>query len=552
MKTRQTFIYRYAAVAALTLAAVTAGAQAGGGESFSVTTETTTKNILLEEYTGIHCGYCPQGHALAATLHKATPKAFIIAVHAGSFAEPGSDEPDFRTEEGTELNSAFGVNSYPSGMVNRHTPEGGTPQLMGRSEWIPFAKTVAVEDAPVNLLVESAYDGGTRSLSVHVEGYFTADEQPSEQELCVAWTQDNITGPQSGANMGDDYVHQHMLRGYITPVWGDALEEPVKGKYFSRDYDVTLPEAVNGVSVKPGDVNIVAFVVNGRGNVLNVAGGKPGYTNCDTPTGAALSEPRLSVGSSYGYNFFELTLANKSDKAITAARFTITVNGTAYDAEWTGAVPPFGEEEISVRCAYDMKASGTNDYTIALASVNGESVEAEPLTGSFSSPAEATPGIELTLKTNYEASENTFVIRDADGNVVNEFGPYADGVAETHKETATLEADKVYCLEITDSWGDGIYSPRGYATLHSSDGSLIEQMYDIDGFGTRSFFRTSKSATAISAPSADGTSLMDVYRTDGTLVARGLSTPAGLPAGLYITRDTKTGKTAKVTITSNI
>ena len=61
----------------------------------------------------------------------------------------------------------------------------------------------------------------------------------------VVWTQSNILGPQNGANMGDDYSHQHMLRQYVTPLWGDTLQSPAKGTYFARDYTITLPEELN-------------------------------------------------------------------------------------------------------------------------------------------------------------------------------------------------------------------------------------------------------------------------------------------------------------------
>ncbi|HPS51776.1 MAG TPA: hypothetical protein PK892_13800, partial [Bacteroidales bacterium] len=33
-----------------------------------VTTKTLNKNVVLEEYTGIHCTYCPEGHAIAASI----------------------------------------------------------------------------------------------------------------------------------------------------------------------------------------------------------------------------------------------------------------------------------------------------------------------------------------------------------------------------------------------------------------------------------------------------------------------------------------------------
>mgnify|MGYP001317457731 FL=1 len=35
---------------------------------YEVPTTVQKKNILLEEFTGIHCGNCPDGHAIANTL----------------------------------------------------------------------------------------------------------------------------------------------------------------------------------------------------------------------------------------------------------------------------------------------------------------------------------------------------------------------------------------------------------------------------------------------------------------------------------------------------
>lgn len=535
MKLKSTFTFAIAQ--ALLLISVPSYGQTDGG-SYRVTTDVTTKNILLEEFTGIHCGYCPQGHAIASTLRKASPKAYVVAIHAGYYSEPGNDEPDFRTSEGTEINDAFGVSGYPSGMVNRSKFNGSSTPVSGRSSWIACSKEVAEEEAPVNLLMESSYDGATGSLTVHVEGYFTADEQAAEQALCVAWTQDNIKGPQSGANMGDEYTHNNMLRDFITPVWGDELTEPAKGGYFSRDYTVTLPEAVNDVPVKPEDIRIVAFVIGDTDEVLNVTGGKPLYTNYDKPVGGTLSAPKIPVGTYYGYNFFELVLTNTSDKAITEATFDIDVNGTVHTSEWTGEIPSFDSAEITVDCDYAQAESGKNTYAITLRTINGESVEASSLQGDFASPVEATPTISVKLKTNNEAGDNTFTVRDADGLVVKEFGPYADGTSQTVDESITLEQDKTYCFEITDRWGDGIYSPRGELVLRSSDNTLIDQVYDIADFGSRSFFRTSKDSSSVNEIALDDPNReIEVWRTDGTLVHKGKADTADLPAGIYIIYD---------------
>ncbi|HNY02935.1 MAG TPA: hypothetical protein PKG48_10130, partial [Bacteroidales bacterium] len=41
------------------------------------TNQPLNKNVVLEEYTGIHCQYCPEGHAIAAS---------ILANHPGRSA----------------------------------------------------------------------------------------------------------------------------------------------------------------------------------------------------------------------------------------------------------------------------------------------------------------------------------------------------------------------------------------------------------------------------------------------------------------------------------
>lgn len=59
------------------------------------------KNVVLEEFTGIHCQYCPDGHRRAQELKDAHPDdVIIINIHTGSFANPDPGQPDFRTPFG--------------------------------------------------------------------------------------------------------------------------------------------------------------------------------------------------------------------------------------------------------------------------------------------------------------------------------------------------------------------------------------------------------------------------------------------------------------------
>ncbi|MCI7010657.1 MAG: Omp28-related outer membrane protein [Prevotella sp.] len=468
-------------------------------ENWQVTTLPTPKNVLLEEFTGIHCGYCPQGHAIAQSMKTASKRVFAIAYHAGYYANPNSDEPDFRTEEGDAICSFFEVSGFPSGMVNRDNQGGEAADcVLSRSLWVTRAKEILKEqEAPVNLMVKSEYDGHNRQLKVHVEGYCRTAETDGLM-LSVAWTQDGLTSWQNGGNMGLDYVHHDMLRDYLTPVWGDSLTEARQGQFFSRDYSVTLPETLKETEVRGEQIHVLAFVSSGKMQVQQVEGGRPELKNMQLPVAASINAPTHAISGNYGFQFFELGLQNLCADTIRQATFDVTVNGQTQEVDWKGTVMPMENQEIRLDCPYTLAGpEEKNNYEIRLKEVNGTEVETQALSGTFSHPTAATPTIVVGIKTNLEAADNRYRIRNEQGQTVWEFGPYEDGIVTETRDTLTLEADKVYCMEVTDQWGNGIYSPKGTLVIRSIDNKLVKQVYDISGWGLRTFFITNKVDTGI-------------------------------------------------------
>ena len=74
--------------------------------------------MIIEEYTGVYCGYCPDGHRIANELSaKFQDRLFVLNIHAGSYATDAS--VDFRTEDGNVIFAGSKVSSFPSGNVNR-------------------------------------------------------------------------------------------------------------------------------------------------------------------------------------------------------------------------------------------------------------------------------------------------------------------------------------------------------------------------------------------------------------------------------------------------
>ena len=87
-----------------------------------VSTDPENKKVVLEEFTGITCGYCPDGHVIAQNIQNNNPgNVFLINIHQGSFANPGNSGFDFRTPFGNAIAAQVGANFYPSGTINRNS-----------------------------------------------------------------------------------------------------------------------------------------------------------------------------------------------------------------------------------------------------------------------------------------------------------------------------------------------------------------------------------------------------------------------------------------------
>ena len=65
-----------------------------------VDTTVQNRNVVLEEFTGLHCGYCPDGHSRANALVADNPgRVILVNIHSGGYAVPDTNttEPEMRT-----------------------------------------------------------------------------------------------------------------------------------------------------------------------------------------------------------------------------------------------------------------------------------------------------------------------------------------------------------------------------------------------------------------------------------------------------------------------
>lgn len=242
-------------------------------------TSASTIKVVLEEFTGAWCGWCPDGAVIMEELITANPNNVIgISVHDGDGMEYA---------EG--IRSEFGVSAYPNGMVDRKVFPGEADEPHSRSAWTANVNTQLTRYTPVEVSVSHTYDAVTRTIVATVTADFV-DFAAGDMRFVMAITEDNVTGTGSGYDQvnylnttaghtyegaGDPMVgfsHGHVLRANEPGVFGNAgiIPSPAApGSTYSETFTYVIP-----ASYDENEISIVGFVsysnpVVGEREILN-------------------------------------------------------------------------------------------------------------------------------------------------------------------------------------------------------------------------------------------------------------------------------------------
>lgn len=446
-----------------------------------VSTTPENKKVILEEFTGINCVFCPDGHAIANSIQSNNPgNVFLVNIHAGGFATPSGDQPDFRTAEGNGIRAYFGANFYPSGMINRHSFGGST--VLGRGSWTSSANQILAESSYLNTAVEADIDVQTNEITVHVEVYYTGNSPVGTNKLNVALLQNNTLGPQTGGNMGNEYVHMHRLIDMVTGQWGDDITPTTSGTFIDRTYTMTIPEDLNGIPIKIEDLELVVFVAEGNEEIISGNGAYPTYSNFEFQNDATAKSIQ-EIPDQCGADVSPVVeIQNTGENDVTSLSIEYSVNGDPTETyNWTGNISSLQTEAIELPAiSYDIEEVNTVSVTIE----NDDDNSNNTISGNFDRTFEYADEIRLVLNTDNQGSQCTWEILDVDGNVVESGGPYGNN--ENINEVFPLAAN-CYKFNLYDSAGNG----GGSVALLDINNEVIFNSAGDYGFGATANFGTS-------------------------------------------------------------
>lgn len=448
-----------------------------------VSTEPSNKNVIIEEFTGINCGYCPMGHKAVREYEEANPgRAFGINIHQGIYAAA------YTTQWGNAIANQTGLSGYPSGTVNRHVFS-GTTTAIHPAYCAQYADIIKKQSSFVNVAAQATIDAETRTLTIDVEAYYTADAETGMNLLNVALLQDSIIGTQSGSSYNPEqvtsdgqYIHMNMLRDLITGQWGDTIqvEEGVipAGTLFQKTYTYQIPTIISNEPVKLTHLNLVVFITKDKQEIYTGSKCIPTVENIP-PTGINVAAEGLTVENLLGCNDLikpTLTVSNIG-RDITSMQIEYSSDVTpAQVFDWTGNMSFEQIIEIELPEISTTVGSATN-VSAKILTVDGEAVESTPVTISVNkdAPKEAKGDkLKVIIKTDQYAYETSWALKDANGNVLAEKSYNAQVVTRDTVEVPISEL-ACYVFEIMDEYGDG------GATYSVFDGSNNRIIYGSGG-----------------------------------------------------------------------
>jgi thiol-disulfide isomerase/thioredoxin len=237
-----------------------------------VTTNTETfdviipkRKVVVEDYTGTWCGYCPIVTAAIDDAHDMTDDLTIITIH-----KTGSGDPDLlHFPQVDELRDAFGVFGYPTAKINR-TINWSNPYSLDE------ITNLTGLDTNIGIAINSELSTDTNDLIIEVElvneqSFMIGDKlvvyllESGILQDQVNYYNDDPTSPyyQLG-NPIPNFEQNHGLRNSLTNLTGDAISSTAALATYNRTFSFSIPENYN-----TANMSLVVLVVNSDNTALN-------------------------------------------------------------------------------------------------------------------------------------------------------------------------------------------------------------------------------------------------------------------------------------------
>lgn len=225
----------------------------------------TIESIILFEFTGWACIGCPIGHEMIHLIEDNYPeRVHAIAIHAGFFAEPGNDGPDFRCNDSDDLLERFNnPNAFPQGSVNSMNFD----DLTSPDAWSSIV-AAAFQESENNpqAFIKFSQSITAEKISAEIVVEFS-QELTGDYNLSVFVVENGVVAPQKHFSEGliEEYEHSHILRASMNNgIIGDLVAtNPTVGTEFEKSFSLNIDTEWVADSL-----HVIPYIYNTETNIV--------------------------------------------------------------------------------------------------------------------------------------------------------------------------------------------------------------------------------------------------------------------------------------------
>ena len=219
------------------------------------------RNVLIEDFTGHQCVFCPAAADLAHALHESNPsRVFTASIHSGptgmgdfQVVSLPNYPTDFTNTQGLEIGTYFGTNDggfigNPRGTVNRYN---NGYIFQSPAQWSSMMNDQLAQNVlKVNIQSALNYYPSTKGAFLHVEVEKLDQNLTNELGVVVYLLEDSLVGDQkmSDNSHNSNYVHRDIHRGNIDgQTFGRVLgPDALIGNKYYVNYSFLVPNQLDG------------------------------------------------------------------------------------------------------------------------------------------------------------------------------------------------------------------------------------------------------------------------------------------------------------------
>ena len=243
--------------------------------AFSFLLNAQTKKVLLEEFSGAHCGNCPMGSYTLDSLLGIYPDLIGVTLHSYQVPDamffPQIDTIGTAYAPGAPLGAIDRIYNASWGYVGEISTNWGTR-----------IQTRLLVPPQLSVSVNSTWNSISRNISTQITTNILANMTSGDYRFNLYVVEDSVLTTGAGYDqtnlyntiagnpfygMGDPiigYVHRHVVRAILPQSWGQAgiiSSTPTTGQNFTTTINYVLPAAYN-----ENRIRLVAFVSNFSSN----------------------------------------------------------------------------------------------------------------------------------------------------------------------------------------------------------------------------------------------------------------------------------------------